>query len=372
MPATYQVYLDGQPLTGVASWGDLETIHGWPGDCLEMSWSMTTKYKAHSSVFRRDAAVVATLAGFPVWGGLLQEPEWNGREARVTARGFYRVGENYPALDGALAATTNPTTAITAQQARGLPWRIDPSIPNTDLATDPTDTSIAGLLDQWVEQLGPWHWGVSPTGLVYMAPDAGAATGIVPIGGPAPTPDYQVPVGAGELSYADEFFSHIILAYISATTGLPARVMYPTAGDPVTPYEREWGHNDWRRDITDLGSIADVDAATLAQNIYLRSKMRPAWSNGLQLLPGELFTRGGGRADFTRVRGNQTVRVHGVRDPITNRQYVDFTIGKVTRKQGQKDIAIDPVGMVASSPDDIYQQLLEEAWAAIGQSAPVT
>lgn len=363
MPATYQVCIDGKLLTSAATWGELETIHGWPGDCLEMSWSMTTRYKAHAPIFHRDAVVTANIAGYPVWGGLLQEPEWNGRDAQVTARGWYRVGENYPALTADLVATNNPHHVIVDQQARGLPWRMTagtiPDIAFPDDDDEIGNRSVAGLMDSWAEWFGAWHWGVDPTRRVYFAQDAAAVAGA--------QPHYHVPAGSGELSDSDEgFASHVVLAYAN-TSGGYSRVMYPPPGSPVTPYERQWGHNDFRRDITDLGPVDDATAAIIAQSVYERAKLRPAWTSGLELLPGELRTRGGVAADFTRVRGNQIVRVHGVRDVIAQTPYIDFTIGKVTRKQGEKSISIDPVGVVASTPEDIYQKLLEEAWAAAGR-----
>lgn len=353
--ASTQVLVDGHWLTELAAWGELEYVYGWPGDCLEASWTMTARYGAHHAAFHRDALVVLRRGTDRQWAGLLQEPEWNGREAKVTARGMYRVGENYSAFDGAFAASTNPSVAIAAQIGRGLPWRLTGTVPNETLHEEQNDVpSVAGLCDQHADQNGV-RWGVDAQQRVYFA---GAPTAV----------DYHIHVGAGELSPVDDdFASHVVLNYTNGSGGT-SRVVFPTAGTGPNNYERRYGHNDWRKDISDLGPMGDAEALELATNVYTRSLETPGWNAGIELIPGELLTAGGTVADFNAVRANKLVRIHGVANEITHRRYIDVVIGRVTRKPADKTLTIDPVGLVRDNPEDAYQELYEQAWAARGYS----
>lgn len=335
------------------AWGDLTYSSSWPGGCKEASWSSSTTYAARHPSLVRGALVEIVYGGLVLWAGDLQEPLWEGDEARFTAAGLCRRGERYVAFDSSLNTTDRADTAITEANGRGtgLGWTVDASIPTTALGTGATDAvnTVTALLDAHAESLGQ-RWAVRADGVVYMAADP-------------TTPAYFLTPGAADLGIADDnYASHVILRH-RTTSGEPYRsAIYPDLADPATAYELKYGHSEFTRDVTDLGPMADADADALAQAVYEQSKARPGWTNGLEVTANELLTAGGALADLAIVAAEgagKLLRLNGVPDEVALTPYTDVVIGEASWQVGSETVNLSPVGLVSRSQEDVLIEILE-------------
>lgn len=353
MSASIQVLVDGVWLTSFLSWGDLSYSRSWPLGCKEASWSITSRYGAHPTLLRPGAKVELRRGCRRVWAGTLQEPDWNGKDAQLTAKGPSGEGDGYQAFTNPAgsAASYNPYEAITAAIARGLDWKLTDSVPNYVLLNEPTDLyTVSGLLTA-TALVNSYRWGVDADRRVYYAMDKTANDY---------GPDYIVRPGVADLAVAtDNYASHVVLRYEDVADNVVKTVSYPGLASAPTVYEKLYGRVEWAKSVVDLGPMATWTAFSIAAAIRNRSMSQPTWASGLSLLPGELLTRGGVPVDHARVRENQCVRVLGVHDPITHKRYIDFTIGNVSRNVDEKTLNIDPVDIAARTPEEVFTDLYE-------------
>lgn len=360
--SSLQVRIDGTWLTSIAAWGDLAYSHAWPGGCKEASLGLTSRYGAHPRIIRPGAVGELRRGPRVIWSGRLQEPDWNGKDAQLTFQGPSGEGDGYTALDAAGNATINPRVAVEQAIARGLQWRLDASIPNIDMVGASEEVyTVSGLLTAFATTVGQ-RWGVDAHRRVFMAYDRITQnTAIVPTGStPILGPDYHARPGTADLAVAlDNYASHMVVRYDSVTTGLNETAAYPPLGSAPSIYEQRYGHLEWTKAITSLGPMTEADAIGIAQSIYTLTRQKPGWSNGLALLPGELLTATGQRVDQDTVRENRIIRVHGVRDEITHKPWIDFTTGGTNRIVAEKQLNADPVNLAVRNQEDAYTELYE-------------
>lgn len=354
MIGTIQLRVGGEWLvTDRHAWGDLTFSSSWPGGCKEASWSASTTYEARHPALVRGALVEVMYGGYRLWAGDLQEPVWEGGEARFTAAGLCRRGERYVAFDSSLNTTDRADTAIDEANGRGtgLDWTRATSIPTTSLGAGTTDAvnTVTALLDAHAEKLGQ-RWAVGADGVVYMAADP-------------TTPAYFLTPGAADLGVGDDnYASHVILRH-RTTTGTPYRsAIYPSLAAAPTAYELKYGHSEFTRDITDLGPMSNADADSLAQKVYEQSKARPGWTNGLEVTANELLTAGGAPADLAIVAAEgagKLLRLNGVPDEVALTPYTDVVIGEASWQVGSETVNLSPVGLVSRSQEDVLVEILE-------------
>lgn len=349
----FQLKVDGSWLRDYGAWGDLTLSYGWPGGPKEVKFEMTSRFGSRLPMLRRGAAVQVYWGTWLTWAGYLSEPDWNGNTVSLVANGLFRRGEQYMALDGSYLTVDNPTTAI--NNATGIGWTVGTGVPNTNLGTGSTDqvNTITALLDAHAEALGQ-RWQVDQFGVVTMSADP-------------TTVSYLIRQGSGDLGIAeDNYASHVVLRHVSTTNGGLRSAVYPTPLRGGTPnaYEAKYGHREFVRDMTDRGAIADATADSIAQQVYQRSMQRPGWTNGLQLAAGEILTTGWKSVHPGSVRPNSVARLLGVPDEVAVTPYTDFVIGDTEYKDGERQVTVNPVGLVSRSQEDVLTELLEASGLA--------
>jgi hypothetical protein len=349
-----QVRVGGIWVGSMGQVADLTWSQSWPGGCKEASWEMAATYGTKAYPFVRGATVQVYLGGWLTWGGRLNEPEWNDDTVSFTASGLWRMGEDFPAFSSAVTAatTTNLTTAINTAAGFGLPlpWTVGTGIPNADFTTATTDpvNSISALADAVAESLN-LRWGVDATGLATMTADP-------------TTPTYFTTPGTTDLGIADDdYASHVVLNH-KTTTGTYRRAIYP-ALSATTAYSSKYGPKIYTQDVTTLGPISNAFADSLAQVIYTRSKQRPGWTNGFELLAGELLTASGAPVDLDsfveQVGKGVMVRLQGVRDEVSLTNYTDIIVADAQRTAGAETVTFNPVGLVSRDPEAVWTELYE-------------
>lgn len=346
------VHCDGVPLSSQVSWGDLRFSFGWPGGSLDASLRVTRHSNQKPRLLQIGVFTEITWGGWPIWAGTLDTPVWNGREAEIKSKGLFRLGETFHAFDGAGNTTDNPTTAITAAQGRGMPWRIGFGVPNTALATGTTDpvNSILDLMEAVAEKNGT-RWQVDGRRYARMYADPTA-------------PYYRVPAGVVDIGQSSEALRTRIVLRYEHTGGTYKTVWWPGITPPttadLTTQEERWTVSEFVRDATFLGPISDAQAQALAEQVYTRSKAQPGWTNGLTLTYGQLLNMAGEPVHPASVRASRMVRLDGVPDELTGFNHTDFVIGETSHEHGTKEVGINPVGMTPNTPEAVWTELFEQ------------
>lgn len=346
------VWCDGQHLSSLVSWGDLDYKTAWPGGSYDAALTVTRRSQQRPRILRRGMILEVKLGGFPLYVGTIDKPDWNGREAQIKARGLMFLGDEFHAFDALGATVDNPTTAITAAQTKGMPWLIGNGIPNGNLNAGTTEpvNKIGDLLDAWAEELGQ-RWEVDPLRYVHMRADPTTVSYVVPAG----------VVDAGQSS--DEYRSRIVLRYKHTggtfkTAWSPGGLTPPTTAD-YTPSERIWNYSEWVKDVTSLGAMSDARAIALADKIYELAGGTPGWANGMTVPYGQFLTRGGRPVHPATVKAGRRVRVYGVPNELTGAAHTEFVIGETSYEWGSKSVGVNPVGITVNSAEDAWRTLFE-------------
>lgn len=343
------IRINGVWLQSQGAHGNLTVSWSWPGGCREASWVMTARYGSRLPLLTRGALVEVLWGGWVIWSGLLQEPAWNGNEVSLTASGLVRQGERYMAFDASENTTDVASTAVDEAINRGLPWTRHSSVPTTALASGTSEpvNSVTALLDAAAEKAGQ-RWGVDAFGSCRFAADPADVTLVVR-------------PGSGDLGIADDnYASNVILRHVT-TTSTYRSAIYPPFGT-VTEYEEKYGHAEFVRDITDRGPIANADADALAQAVYERSKQRPGWTNGLELVRGDVLNVGGKALHPLWVAATgwgKRMRLDGVPDEVALTSYTSFVVGGTSYGEGTDVVNVTPVGLVSRTQEDVLTELLE-------------
>lgn len=340
-----QVRVGGYYLGAIGSWGDLKWSSRWGGGSFEASWSMDLPVGFQHPAITRGQLVVVEDSGWPVWRGLLNEPDRS--EWSFVAAGLHREADYYGALDGSGNSTSTPDTAIDAAIARGLPWTRTASISSSAFtsATDNINT-LTDLLDAYAEQQGQ-RWFVDADGVVGMAADT-------------TTPVWHLTPGSADLGVADDdYASHIFLRYLRSSD-----FTYQTATASDSAAAAAWGHREFLADATSLGGITTTKANNLAAGILSQGKARLGWTNGIEATAFELLNAGGVKADLTAVSAGQMVRIHGLGDDVrdlSGRQFIDVVASEVTYTDGEPTIQLSPQGLAPRTLASVTERQVSAA-----------
>lgn len=350
------------------SWGDLSFSRSYGpggGGCKELSFRMTTSFLARNPRIASNASALLFYGGRRIWAGDLQDPEWQAGEVSVSATGLFRRAEGYATLDGedeTSDATDVPTLAVDAAINRGLGWSLTSSVPNTPYTPGVTQTinRLNTLLEAHAVKAGK-RWTVDQFGVLQFVSDPTS---------PTTAASYETIPGAVTLGIARESYaSHVILRYILSAPGDPSdgdyrNAAYPSLDDPPNEYEQRYGHVEVTIDATDQGPTTALVATQKAQAIYEASYQRPGWTNGFELGPIDLLTAGGMTTDPVQVAAEapgKLLRLHGVPDEVKFTPYTDVVVAEAGWSADSNTVRLIPLGMVARSATDVWQELIEKA-----------
>ena len=327
---TEQVFLDGQPLSTIAAWGNLTYSERLSGGCWEASWDMEVPDGWHHPAVRRGADVEIRIGGLAVWSGTMSEPDRDSWT--MTAQGYSRQGEDYPALDatGAAGRYIGATTEYAVLD--GLPWNYRPitlpSHANPVVGVEAEGiNAISTLWDAAADAAGMF-WGVGPDRVPYMTP--------------RPTePTWHAVPGSVVLGVADDDYrSHLYGRYLTASL---TRATAKRGDDAAAT---RWGRKYETVDLIPRGVMDATKANSILDGMLAKIGPRPGFSNALELGPYEI-TGGGSPAFLPNVRTGQMIRCHGiVDDSLIPLPYLDIIVSEVRKTQGGT-VYIEPLGLAA-------------------------
>lgn len=339
------IYIEGRPLSTIAGWGDLEYVDGRNGP-LEATWTMSLKPGERPAELHRNAQIEIASGLTLVSAGTLGEPDWD--ELKFTMIGISRAGEGAECLNGSGQVTSKLNTALDQAIARGVTrrWVRGADFGNTDIAgpeggsgvDDPQPGKLNELLNLKTTESG-MQWHVSPEGLVTRYTEDESA------------PDWLILPGAAPMGVADDEVTDVVfLRYFSSTASQLRTARYP-ADTPEGGIER-------RASITHLGPMTGTRATGIAEGMWRKMlEGRTGWTNGIELTVGQIITLGGQPADFSLIRGGQTVQLQDTPDPRGVSLDLNVVIDEVRRAPATQTIQLNPVGLVART----WEQVMQEA-----------
>lgn len=339
-------------LSSIGPTTDLELSTNRRGS-YEATWTMSfaDPLRRHPALVR-GKLVDAYLGPVPIWTGTFTEPNW--ADGSFAAIGTYREAEGTVATNAAGRPTTKPNTAIDEAIARGqLTWERIAEFTDTAKAggdggsgsggaDDPEPVQLIDLMDaaktaeskQW--RVDRWRR------LVEYGIDEAA-------------PDWLIVPDSGVLGVADDHrVDRVILTYKDSAEGDKRRsVSWPATALP--------GGIEFRADISRWGPMSAANATLYATGIYVRlGSGRDGWTNGLNLVAGQILTPGGRVAHLSNVRGGQVAWMLGVPDRRSTALYTPFVIDETKWRVAENTIDLNPVGMVARSPEAVLRHVLPD------------
>lgn len=327
-----QISVGGRWLAGEGLYGDISMSTVWPGGSEELSWSMGSRPLRK---FRGRELVKAFYGPVCVWCGVLNEPDPS--QDQQAARGLWRRGDDFEALDGSLNATTVPDTAIDQAISRGLEWTRPASISSSavdyDISQGPATLSV--LLDAWATANSS-RWWVNPAGEVLSKTDD-------------TSPIWQTyPLDTG-LGYSLDTYASTLVGRYQTSTG------YATSIRTDTQAETDHGHQEQLVDLTPRGVLTATKANNTLDSLLSLGKAIPAYTSGVEASYGEILNRGGTPIALELIYAGPLVRVHGGVDLAQRKNsalYLDVQAGRTQLSEGV--ITISPMQFTG---DNLADQL---------------
>lgn len=280
------------------------------------TWAFALSPRSQHQALREDALVEVMCGPYPVFSGLLTEPDRTTWEC--TAYGLASAANDYLALDGGGNITRTLETAIAT--AIGAGWPAVNSAPVTGVAAGDVDgnpISVGQLLREYAEQTGK-RWGVDHARRLYMQAD--------------PTePKWLAAPDAAAFGTTDEGRAGMLKGrYLDSTSGLFATASAGTGKPQIAV------------DLTARGEMSLASAQSILSGKLTRQHSGPQWTNGVTLTSEQLQTRGGTPAFLPAVRAGQMMRSLGMsyaHQVLT----LDTVIGKTRYTAGDDAIYVEPI-----------------------------
>jgi hypothetical protein len=336
-----QVRINGQWLSSIAPWGELNWSHNADGGCAEASWKMDLPNTYSHPALTRGKIVEIKVGPENVWKGVLLEPDVDD-DWTFTAQGLSALAKDFLCFDASLNTTSKPNTAVDQAILRGLPWTKPNSLSSPAFAA--TDTTaelnyVADLLNAWSTSESK-RWGVNADGEVYAQIDP-------------TTPTWHLTPGAGRFGLADDdYASDLFIRYLTSGAG------YATATVADTVARANFGRREYGVDGTPRGLLTSTQAAALGTGLLAKGKARLGYTNAVEVSRYQLTTPGGTPAYLPFVKAGDLVRMFGVRNeqgqPLN---YVDWVIGETHYEAGSETIGLAPVGLVGRTLTDALSDL---------------
>jgi hypothetical protein len=326
-----QVIVDGQWLSGLMSWGDLEWATCWPGG----TESITFATARHHRIFRPGAIVELDYGGLRLAVASMVEPT---RGEPLMAEGLHRLAEEYVAVgplpDRELATSVHQ--AVDEAIVRGLPWapRINDLSPESGIRgmprLDPDQPhSVAQFLDQSATERNE-QWGVNADRRVFMGTWQAADLHMLP--------------GLDGLAISRDGYASVLIGrYLDSSTGT-----FKTVSVKDEAAEARWGRVE--RTVTEVlgeGTAMTLgDAQQILVGVLSAGRAQMGWAAPLEVQHGDIVTANGRAVDLNRLHARRTVRLHGLDLDVcdlSGRNWDDMRPARIRHKDGAA--TIEPVGL---------------------------
>lgn len=326
-----QVLVDGQYVSSLTSWGDLEWSLSWPGYSDELTFDAST----HPTIFKPGKIVNLVWANQRLWTGTLDEPV---RGQKLRAAGLHRLGENYAGLDGSSNMTLDPDVAVPAAITRGLPWSYGTGFVSAPPLTSTAPMNITELIDAQVAQVPGYGWGVSPTGVVLRQAHT--------------APRLHIRPGGDGLGIAwDNYASTLVARYVNSTTHAYATVVRT---DAVA--QARWGYKEATvsKALNDGAEMTLALAQALLDSMLKSGRGRPGWTQAIEVEYGGILNDYQQPVDLETIRPYEIVRVHGLTEDVgdlAGQSYVDMPLARINHNPKAGTAVLTPVGLVSPMTD---------------------
>lgn len=329
-------------LASAGSVGEVRWTTRWPGGCHELSFRIDLPANEAPEFMRPGKIVSAWKAGQRVFRGIMQVPERGPEGWECTARGLYRLADDYYAMTAGGVATSIPDTAVDAAIGNGLTWTRSESFSNTAVvSSDDVEglISLGDLLDMWADEEGE-RWAVNANGELYHAADPTA-------------PDWVLTPGTAVLGASDSDYASHVRGRYRRSSDLSYQTV--TASDAVAA--ATFGRKEVLVDLTTRGPITTTRAQAIVDKVLSKGRPRLGWANDLKVTPVDLRTPGGCPADLALVRAGQMLRIFGATDPTgVERLKVDVVIGQTTYTDGAGSILLAPLDQETTYLSDAIER----------------
>jgi hypothetical protein len=349
-PATGpEVWIDGYPMSGIATWGDLHTATRLVGD-WQINWTMIrSPYKRlqRHPALHSGASVEVRLGPIVVAVGALTEPDWDSGD--LVALGAPREAEGALSLTSAGETTTKPNTAIDQAIARGaVDWTRGDSFGTTAIgeADSTADIkSLARLLDAWADEDGNGQWRVGRDRVLRAVADDET------------DPAWFITPGSGEMGAADD--ERVDRMFVRFSDSTDSGNFHTASWPAVTPA----GGIERGADITNRGQITPTRAQNIAKGIWSRLQGRNGWTNGMSVNRSQVTTPGGLAANLALIKAGDAMRLLGVPDPRGLDHHIDVVIGDTDYDWSEGTIQLNPVGLAARTFEAVLEDISPGATA---------
>lgn len=335
---------NGVALHGLAPVGDLKYSFAWSstgGGLLSLEWSMALP-RGYTHPALRKNALVELMAG-PVTLGWASLTEPDREEWRFTADGLFRLCERIAAVDEFNAPSTSSAVVISAAIGRGWPLvggGVGGSLSTASEATA-NGNYLSDVLNEYCRINGK-RWWVDVERYVQIGNDPTAVSWALTPGTP------------GMAVADDDYASRLFGRYVTAlnTEGQPSAWAATTVADSAAA--DRWGQSEHIVDQTPLGLISSPDSAAALSAMLAAGAARPAFTQAVELVRGQVTTPGGTSPELWQVAAavgsGMKVRHHGVLDSEGAAAFggtLEWVAGSATHDVAGRRLTLAPVGLAA-------------------------
>lgn len=306
-----------------------------------VKWSMDLPRDYWHPAFAIGTRVELYRGDMKLGSATLAEPDrvsW-----KFVADGLYKQGDKFQAAVGGFDSS-NFQQMVQNAIDRGLGWNGIGNIPNIDVDQASTDT-VAGVMTSYC-QANALRWGLTVEDVPFIEPDPYLYH-------PDTVPGWALTPGTPLMPISDDAFATRanVLYYVGGigggTYGNPqtyASAASAATGDLTLP----GGH-----EITVVGNpaaMSGAEAQLLADELMRQKGLRYAFTEGLDVIPGELTTPGGTAIDnwaaFTLLgqMGNHQGAINRLNNVAVG-QTVQWVMGTVTYRPAEDRLRIGSVDM---------------------------
>lgn len=294
------------------------------GGCGQMSMTFAISPGNEHQALQKNVPVRVTVGNHPVyWGRLV---DYNRQTGELVAQGeFFR---NKLAIDGSGNATRDLGVAISAAIARG--WNVRNPQGVGGVAHGEGNGSvqtIAELANEVAEQQS-MRVGIDGRGEFYMLPERNVPSWMLAPG--------TVALGPTSEGSAEAVFGR----YFDGTNHETITVGY-------------LGNDEEPIDLTDRGTLTELQATQILLGAFDLSRGRLAWTGGVEVPSSHITTRGGTPAALASVVAGSMVRIPGLPVLSAGALWLDEIIGKTSYTAGEDSIYIEPVSTAPRTLRDV-------------------
>lgn len=335
--------VDAQTIGPYGHVGDMEVnwVRATTGSGLNyVKWSMALPKNYSHSALQKGTKVELFRADLKLGSAVMSEPDRNGDGWSFVAEGLFRRAKKfYPLAGNSALETLGPS--IEAANLRGLGWNGLGDLPSTIVAEKGGSSSIADILTAYCESRA-LRWGLTADDVPFIDADPYLYDQLS-------VPGWAVTPGKPLMPASDDLFATRVHVKYVGGGDVRDRATYDTAtsvvtGDPTLP----GGHEVtvFASPVSVIGGVAQA----MADDIFRQNSLRYAFTQGLEIFPGELTTPGGTPIDnwaaYTLLGklGNHQGAINRLNNAAVG-ETVQWVMGSVTYRPGDNSLKIASVDL---------------------------